>query len=201
MKECFHSFNLKTEYASKKSTYDFKTEIDNDAVHAVVTVEHRPNLNCVNINFSFGVIESSNFAELKRLLNLMNETVSFCQFSLCPCCNEVIMHASLFVPNNKLPKDKFTWLLRYLLEAAHLAYPAVGQVGLAGGDPDKHCDIYKDSLRSITHQEEGLDQETAEKVLNGCSSVCESLNIIIQDENRMETVFSSYVSIRMMTVY
>lgn len=194
MKECFQSLLLPVENATKGESYNFKSKIDNASTLSIIKVEYRPKFNCVNINFSFGVVQSKDLTVIRKMLNLMNETTDLCQISLCPCCNEIILHASLFVLDNKLPKDKFIWLLRYLLEVAHMAYPIVGQVCILGSDPEKYCGDLHDHLWSVTHQDKGLNKEMTEKVLKDLESVFAELKITINDENRVTNGFIfSYV--------
>jgi len=127
--------------------------------------------------------------DVKKLMNMMNGITPFCQFSLCPCCNEINLHGSLFVSDNKLQKDKFNWLLRYMLEIAHLAYPGIGMIIILGVTPEKPFSIYRDNIRHITHQGKGLNEEMKTKVSKELESVFTDLKITINDENRKEYGF------------
>lgn len=189
MKQCFRSLHLPVENAKAGELYDFKSKIDNANTLAEVIVEYRPDFNCVNINFNLGVMKTGNIDEIKKLINLINGITPFCQFSLCPCCNEIILHANLFVSNNKLQKDKFDWLLRYMLEIAHLAYPGISMLVFKGGTAEKYYDICKDNIWNVTYREQGLDKEMKEKVLNGLASIFADLKFTVTDENRIENGF------------
>ena len=189
MKQCFRALHLSVENVKNGEPCEFKSKIDNANTLAEVLVEYRPDFNCVNINFNFGVMKSGNIDEIKKLINMINGITPFCQLSLCPCCNEIILHASLFISNNKLQKDKFDWLLRYMLEIVHLAYPAISMLVSMGGAAEKYYDICKDNIWNVTYREQGLDKEMKEKVLNGLASVFADLKITLTDENRIENGF------------
>ena len=189
MKQCFRDLHLPVENVEKGESYDFKSKIDNDNTVARILVEYRPDCNCANISFSLGVTESGNYDEIRKLANLINGITPFSQYSLCPCCNEIILHASLFVSNHELQNDKFSWLLRYMLEIAHLANPAISALIIMGGSAEKYYDICKDNIRNVTCQEQGLNKEMEENVLNHLVSVFADLDITITDESRIEHGF------------
>lgn len=189
MKQCFRDLHLPVKNVGKGEPYDFKSKIDNDNTVAHIFVEYRPDCNCANISFSLGVTESGNYDEIRKLANLINRITPFSQYSLCPCCNEIILHASLFVSNHELQKDKFSWLLRYMLEIAHLANPAISALIFMGNSAEKYYDICKDNIRNVTCQEQGLSKEMTDDVLNDLASVFADLDITITDENRIEHGF------------
>ncbi len=186
MKECFQSLDLPIVNGKKEDSYDFMSNVDNNNLLARIYIEYQVAFEYVNINFSLGNIPSDKITEMLKMINLINGTNHFHQYSICPCCNEILAHSQLFIPGNNLPKDKFNWLIRDLLESANILYPLMGITLFKGGDLDKYYGIYRDTMRESRSCGNGLSEEMEEKVLKDLVSVFADFTIAVSDENSIK---------------
>jgi hypothetical protein len=188
MKECFRSLHLPVYKAEKDDHYDFESKIDNDHLVAKVLVECDWDRGYVTINVVFCVISLENIAKASRMMNLLNGITPFFHYSICPCCNEIAAHSRLSIPGKLFSKERFTWLLRYLLENIYLGFPCIAAAVFNCGDPMKFYDQFIAARRNST-PENSLSDDLKEKVLSDLMSVLTDFYPAITDNNRVENAF------------
>lgn len=194
MKECFQSFHLPIKEAQPGDAYtascDFLSEISNENVQALITVEYNRYHEIININIPTRLhISPGRINEGLKLLNLLNGMLPLYQYSICPCCNEVSVHVGLHVSGNRLSKDKFKGLIRSLLEDTYLFCPLIARMLIAGGNPEELYDRFMDDHKDLMSKENKLTSKMEGKILDDVKLMFSDFDIAINDDDRVDRGF------------
>jgi len=193
MKESFRALYLSAAEAKVGIKYPFKcdilTQINDQNAYASLMVEHDEDRDVINVNISTDfIVPSDRVAEVLKLLNFLNELRPLYQYSICPCCNEILVHASLYVSANRLSKAKFSRLIRQLLEDTYLFFPLIAGVIVGGNAEDLYLQ-FKDDHRNLMMKENTYSTDMETKILDDLRSVLADFYTSIDDDHRVEHGF------------
>ena len=191
MKECFRSFNLPVDKNKhdKESKIAFTSEICNDHVCAGVVVTHDKQRGYGEIKIeSLLEIPSERVIAVIKLLDLFNGMMPFDHYSVCPCCNSVVLKTALFLPDDGLPIGKFKRLIRNILEHTYLGFPLIYEV-MIGGNPEDASVRFREGYKALREMSDTMSDDAAGTVLRDMESVLHDHRITLQEEDRFDDGF------------
>ena len=108
-------------------------------------------------------IDTKDTGVARQMINAMNAHMPFFHYSLCPDCNGIEVHASLYVPTKGFPRKKFKKLFNVLLKEIMTVLPLMIKIIRKGGTFDDLKEVlqgkHSDSTAETFNQTDGGENE------------------------------------------
>jgi hypothetical protein len=135
-------------------------------------------------------VDPKRLPEILKFLNLLNKTTINYQYAVCPKCLNITISSALYVPGDKLPKEKFKKLLSLLLEETYHSYPLIDQLLFADGcTPEILFDCYVDDQHQYLSRGGELSEEMKNRVIREMQTELNHLKLAVGEGERIDKGF------------
>jgi len=127
-------------------------------------------------------IPDEKVASFRELINLINMDLAFDHFCLIPDCNTLVFRASLFVPGDQLPRNKFKKILTQYLADYIRCLPIIEKLLIEEGNPYELFQSLAGYRSAGPKEKSQRDMADYEKLRQGIKRVFAKVDLPVKDE-------------------